>query len=75
MLQAPLTLRRLPPTCTRHYAAGTRGSDADSAPTSRSTQTMTIERTLRGIAGFFILLSLGLSWGLGQVDLATPSWL
>ncbi|MCA8955278.1 MAG: DUF2892 domain-containing protein [Planctomycetes bacterium] len=36
---------------------------------------MTIERTLRGIAGFFILLSLGLSWGLGQVDLATPSWL
>lgn len=36
---------------------------------------MTIERTLRGIAGFFVLLSIGLSWAQGAVDLASPSWL
>ena len=36
---------------------------------------MTIERTLRGIAGFFVLLSIGLSWALGQVDLANPTWI
>ena len=36
---------------------------------------MTIERALRGIAGFFILLSIGLSWAQGAVDLSSPSWL
>ena len=36
---------------------------------------MTIDRTLRGIAGFFILLSIGLGWAQGAVDLSSPSWL
>ena len=36
---------------------------------------MTIERTLRGIAGFFVLLSIGLSWAQGAADLSSPSWL
>jgi hypothetical protein len=36
---------------------------------------MTIERTLRGIAGLFVLLSLGLAWRGGQADLAHPTWL
>jgi hypothetical protein len=36
---------------------------------------MTIERTLRGIAGFFVLLSIALAWGGAQVELASPTWL
>jgi Inner membrane protein YgaP-like, transmembrane domain len=36
---------------------------------------MTIERTLRGIAGFFILLSLGLLFGLEGYDFSSPTWL
>ncbi len=36
---------------------------------------MTIERTLRGIAGFFILLSLSLLYGLEGYDLSQPTWL
>jgi hypothetical protein len=36
---------------------------------------MTIERALRGIAGFVVLLSLGLAWSGGQADLAHPTWL
>jgi hypothetical protein len=36
---------------------------------------MTIERSLRGIAGLFILTSLGLGWLLGQFELAAPTWL
>jgi len=36
---------------------------------------MTIERTLRGIAGAFVLLSLALAWSLSGVDLAAPTWL
>ncbi len=36
---------------------------------------MTIDRTLRGIAGFFILLSIGLAWMGGQVELTTPTWI
>ncbi|MCB9914645.1 MAG: DUF2892 domain-containing protein [Planctomycetes bacterium] len=36
---------------------------------------MTIERTLRGIAGFFILLSIGLAAGLEGRDLTHPTWL
>lgn len=36
---------------------------------------MTVERSLRGLAGLFILLSLAAGWLLGQVELASPSWL
>ncbi|MDW8322632.1 MAG: DUF2892 domain-containing protein [Burkholderiales bacterium] len=36
---------------------------------------MTIERIVRIVAGFFILLSLVLAHVLGQVDLAQMSWL
>lgn len=36
---------------------------------------MTLERILRGLAGFFVLLSLALAWGTGQTDLAAPTWL
>ena len=36
---------------------------------------MTIERLLRGIAGFFILLSLGLLYGLEGYDFSQPTWL
>ncbi len=36
---------------------------------------MTINRIVRIIAGFFILLSLGLAHAMGQVDLSQMSWL
>jgi hypothetical protein len=36
---------------------------------------MTIERTLRGIAGAMILLSLGLFWAATPIDLSRPTWL
>lgn len=36
---------------------------------------MTIERIVRIVAGFFILLSLGLAHAMGQADLAQPSWM
>ena len=36
---------------------------------------MTVERLVRIIAGFFIMLSLALSHLSGGVDLAQPSWL
>lgn len=36
---------------------------------------MTIERTLRGIAGAFILLSVALSWAFEGRDLSSPTWL
>ncbi|HED64313.1 MAG TPA: DUF2892 domain-containing protein [Planctomycetes bacterium] len=36
---------------------------------------MTTERILRGIAGFFILLSILLAGGLGQVELGRPTWI
>jgi hypothetical protein len=36
---------------------------------------MTINRIVRIVAGFFIMLSLGLAHFSGQADLATPSWL
>lgn len=36
---------------------------------------MTINRIVRIVAGFFILLSLGLAHANGQVDLSTMSWL
>jgi hypothetical protein len=36
---------------------------------------MTLERTLRGIAGSFILLSLAVAWRANGVDLKTPTWL
>ena len=36
---------------------------------------MTIERTLRGIAGLFILLSIALTWITGGADLSSPTWL
>ena len=36
---------------------------------------MTIDRALRGIAGFFILLTLGLAWKFNGVNLAEPTWL
>ena len=36
---------------------------------------MTINRIVRIVAGFFILLSLGLAHATGQTDLAHPSWL
>jgi hypothetical protein len=36
---------------------------------------MTINRIVRIIAGFFIMLSLGLAHFSGQADLSTPSWL
>jgi len=36
---------------------------------------MTIERALRGIAGFFILLSIALAAFTGQAGLAHPTWL
>jgi hypothetical protein len=36
---------------------------------------MTINRVVRIIAGFFILLSLALAHFSGQADLARPSWL
>ncbi len=36
---------------------------------------MTINRIVRIVAGFFILLSLGLAHALGQVDLGKVSWL
>lgn len=36
---------------------------------------MTLDRTLRGIAGAFLLLSLGLTAANGQADLTQPTWL
>lgn len=36
---------------------------------------MTIDRLLRGIAGAFILVSLGLATASGDAALAVPSWL
>ena len=36
---------------------------------------MTIERALRGIAGFFILLSIGLAGATGQAPLDHLTWL
>jgi len=36
---------------------------------------MTINRIVRIVAGFFILLSLGLAHAMGQVDLSHMSWL
>ena len=36
---------------------------------------MTVNRIVRIIAGFFIMLSLGLAHFMGQVDLAKMSWL
>jgi len=36
---------------------------------------MTIERALRGIAGFFLLLSIALAAWAGQVELGRPTWL
>lgn len=36
---------------------------------------MTIERALRGIAGFFVILSLVLAWAVDGFDLARPTWL
>ncbi len=36
---------------------------------------MSIERIVRIVAGFFILLSLGLAQALGQADLTQVSWL
>ncbi len=36
---------------------------------------MTIERIVRIVAGFFILLSLGLAHTMGQADLTQVSWL
>jgi len=36
---------------------------------------MDIDRTLRGIAGFFVLASIGLAWLGGQIDLTAPTWL
>ena len=36
---------------------------------------MTINRIVRIVAGFFILLSLGLAHATGQVDLSRLSWL
>lgn len=36
---------------------------------------MTLDRTLRGIAGSFLLLSLALTAAYGQADLSQPSWL
>ena len=34
-----------------------------------------MERTLRGIAGAVVLLSVALTWGTGQADLTQPTWL
>lgn len=36
---------------------------------------MTVERALRGIAGFFVILSLVSAWAVNGVDLARPTWL
>ena len=36
---------------------------------------MTVNRIVRIIAGFFILLSLGLAHAMGQVNLGQMSWL
>jgi hypothetical protein len=36
---------------------------------------MTINRIVRIVAGFFILLSLGLAHAMGQADLSQMSWL
>ena len=36
---------------------------------------MTVNRIVRIIAGFFIMLSLGLAHAMGQVDLTQMSWL
>ncbi|MHB1360058.1 MAG: YgaP family membrane protein [Rhodocyclaceae bacterium] len=36
---------------------------------------MTVNRIVRIVAGFFIMLSLALAHFTGQVDLATMSWL
>lgn len=35
---------------------------------------MTLERLLRGIAGFVVLSSLALAWSSAQLDLARPGW-
>ena len=34
-----------------------------------------MERILRGIAGFVVLLSVVLTWSTGEVDLSRPTWL
>ena len=36
---------------------------------------MTINRIVRIVAGFFIMLSLGLAHAMGQADLSHASWL
>ena len=36
---------------------------------------MTVDRLLRGIAGFFVLASLALAASTGQAALTTPTWL
>jgi hypothetical protein len=36
---------------------------------------MTVNRIVRIVAGFFIMLSLGLAHAMGQADLASMSWL
>lgn len=36
---------------------------------------MTIDRLLRGIAGFFILLSIALGATQGQAEIGRPTWL
>ena len=36
---------------------------------------MTINRIVRIVAGFFIMLSLGLAHAFGQIDLSRVSWL
>ncbi len=36
---------------------------------------MTVNRIVRIVAGFFIMLSLGLAHAMGQVDLSHTSWL
>jgi hypothetical protein len=36
---------------------------------------MTANRIVRIVAGFFIMLSLGLAHGFGQVDMSQLSWL
>ncbi len=36
---------------------------------------MTVDRALRGVAGFFILLTLGLAWKFNGVNLSEPTWL
>lgn len=50
-------------------------SGAEGSRCIASRTTMTIDRTLRGIAGFFVLLSIALAGLSGQVALTRPTWL